>query len=158
MVAPIIERELLTRAWCFGHWAALEELVADGTADNELLTGVALARRGVDDPVRTMHQAQVVPQVVAKLSQVAERHEIPEPAATPALEQSVTHHARHRAIRRSVIRNLWPGGLHNSEALEPSRLPALRVRRNARIRSGVDQYPAGCENPVYLAEGIDHAL
>jgi len=128
-----------------------EELVADGTADDEVVVGVALARRGVNNPVRAMHEAQVLRQVVAELGEAAERHEMPEAAATPALEQSLAHHVRDRAIRRSVIRELWPGGLHDSEALESARLPALRVRRNARVRPGVDQDPAGCENPVYFA-------
>src|SRR3989441_3683423 len=83
---------------------------------------------------------------------------MPETAATPALEQSFAHHARDGLIRRSVVRELQPGGLHDPEALESPRLPALRVRRNARVRPGVDQDPAGCENPVYLDQGIDHAL
>src|SRR2546425_8177531 len=83
---------------------------------------------------------------------------MPETAATPALEQSFAHHARDGLIRRSVVRELQPGGLHDPEALESPRLPALRVRRNARVRPGVDQDPAGCENPMYLDQGIDHAL
>src|SRR2546425_8249248 len=83
---------------------------------------------------------------------------MPETAATPALEQSFAHHARDGLIRRSVVRELQPGGLYDPEALESPRLPALRVRRNARIRPGVDQGSAGCENPVYLDQGIDHAL
>src|ERR1700716_921814 len=71
-----------------------EELVADGTADDELVVRVALARRGVNDPVRSMHEAQVLPQVVAELSEAAERDEMPETAATPAAEQSLAHHVR----------------------------------------------------------------
>ena len=97
-------------------------------------------------------------QVLAELSEVAEWYEVPETAATPALEQLVAHRARDRAIRRSVVGELQPGGLHDPEALESPRLPAFRVRRNARIRPGVDEDPAGCENPVDLDEGIDHAL
>jgi hypothetical protein len=76
---------------------------------------------------------------------------MPETAATLALEQSLTHDLSDRAIRRSIVRELLPGGLHDPEALESPRLPALRVRKNARIRPGVDQGPAGCENPVYFA-------
>ena len=135
----------------FAHGAAFEDLVTDGTADDELIIGVTLAGRSVDDPVRAMHEAQVLGQVVAELSEAAEGHEMPEPAVTPSLEQSFAHHARDRAIRRSVIRDLQPGGPHESEALEPTLPPALRVRWNARIRPGVDQDPAGCENPVNLA-------
>src|SRR2546430_1118578 len=119
---------------------------------------MAFPRGGVHDPLRPMHEAQMLTQVLAELSEVAERYEVPEAAATLALEQLVAHRARDRAIRRSVVGELQPGGLHDPEALESPRLPALRVRRNARIRPGVDQDPAGCENPVYLDQGIDHAL
>jgi len=112
---------------------------------------MALARRAVDDPLRAMDEAQVLRQVLAKFGEAAERYEMQEAAATPAHEQSLAHHARDRAIRRPVVRQLYPGGLHDSEALESPPLPALRVRRNARIRPGVDQGPAGCENPMYLA-------
>src|SRR2546430_5939328 len=83
---------------------------------------------------------------------------MPETAGTSALEQSVAHHARDRPVRRSIVRELQPGGPYNSEALESPRLPALRVCENTRIRPGVDQSSAGCENPVYLDQGIDHAL
>jgi hypothetical protein len=83
-----------------------EDLVAHWTANDELVVGVALARRGVDDPVGAMHEAQVFPQVVTELSEAAERHEMPETAATPVLEQSLAHHARDRAVRRSIIREL----------------------------------------------------
>src|SRR3981081_4498925 len=79
-----------------------EELVADGTADDELVVRVALALRGVNDPVRSMHEAQVLPQVVAELSEASERDEMPETAATPAAEQSLAHHPRDGAIRRFV--------------------------------------------------------
>src|SRR5437899_12857212 len=133
-----------------GEEHCFEELVADGAADDELVVRMALARRAVDDPLRTMHEAQMFRQVVAELSEVVEWDAMPETAGTPALEQSVAHHARDRQIRRSVVRELQPGGLHDSEALESPRLPALRVRQNARIRPGVDQGPAGCENPVYI--------
>ena len=34
-----------------------EELVADGAADDELVVRVALARRGINDPLRAMHEA-----------------------------------------------------------------------------------------------------
>jgi len=100
----------------------------------------------------------VLPQVPAELSEVAEWYAMPKTAGTPALEQSVAHHARDRPIRRSVVRELQPGGLYDPETLKSPRLSALRVRLNARIRPGVDQDPAGCENPVYLDQGIDHAL
>ena len=83
-----------------------EELVADGTADDESVVRVAPARRGVDDPVRSMHEAQVLPQVVAELSEAAEGYEMPETAATPALEQSVAHHALDGTIRHSIVREL----------------------------------------------------
>src|SRR5256885_8495191 len=105
-----------------------------------------------------MHEAQVLPQVPAELSEVAEWYAMPETAATPAFEQSFSHHARDRPVRRSIVRELQPGGPYKSEALESPRLPALRVCENTRIRPGVDQRSAGCENPVYLDQGIDHAL
>jgi hypothetical protein len=105
-----------------------------------------------------MHEAQVLPQILAELSQVAERDAMPETAATPAPEQSFAHHARNRAIRRSVVRDLQPRGLDDPKALESPRPSSLRVGRNARIGPGVDQDPAGCENPMYLAQGMDHAL
>jgi hypothetical protein len=53
-----------------------------------------------------MHEALVVPQVVAELREAVERYEMPEMAATLALEESLTHRSRDSAIRRSVIRNL----------------------------------------------------
>src|SRR5439155_21350211 len=135
-----------------------EKLVADGTADDELVVRMALARRGVDDPLRAMHEAKMLPQVLAELSEVAEWYAMPETARTPALEQSIAHYARDCVVGRSVVGELQPGGLYDSEALESPRLPALRVRLNPRIRPGVDQSPTGCENPVHLDQGIDHAL
>jgi len=104
-----------------------------------------------------MHEAQMLRQVLAELSEVAEWDAMPEMAGTPALEQSVAHHARDRPVRCAVVGELQPGGLYDPEALESSRLPALRVSPNARIRPRVDQGPAGCENPVHLGQGIDHA-
>jgi hypothetical protein len=83
-----------------------EKLVADGTADDELLVRMTLSRRGVDDPLRAMYEAQVLPKVLAELSEVAEWNEMPEAAATPALEQSLAHHPRDRAIRSTVVRDL----------------------------------------------------
>ena len=135
-----------------------EKLVADGTADDELVVRMALARRGVDDPLRAMHEAKMLPQVLAELSEIAEWYAMPETARSPALEQSIAHYARDYVVGRSIVRELQPGGLYDSEALESPRLPALRVRLNARIRPGVDQSPTGCENPVHLDQGIDHAL
>jgi len=67
---------------------------------------MALAHRGVDDPLRAMHEAKMLPQVLAELSEVAEWDAMPETARTPALEQSIAHHARDGAIGRSVIRKL----------------------------------------------------
>jgi hypothetical protein len=128
-----------------------QELVADGSADGELVVRVTLTRGGVDDPLRAMHEAQMLRQVLAKLREAAERYEMPETAAPLALEQSVTHHARDRAIRSPVVRELKPGGVHDPEALDSSRPPALSVCRNPRIRPGVDKDPAGRENPVNLA-------
>jgi len=75
-----------------------EELVADGAADDELVVRMALTRRAVDDPLRAMHEALMLPQVLAELSEVAEWYAMPETAATPALEQSFAHHVRDRAI------------------------------------------------------------
>src|SRR5260370_5449129 len=104
-----------------------------------------------------MHEAQVLRQVLAEIGETAEWNAMPETAATPALEQSLAHHQRDRAIRRSVVHELEPRGVHEPEALKSSRFRALHVRRDAGIRPGVDQRPAGCENPVNLAQGIDHA-
>src|SRR5882762_2077855 len=112
---------------------------------------MALSRRGVDDPLRAMHEAEVLRQVPAEIGEAAERYEVPETASTRAFEQSPADHARDRAIRRPVVCHLQPGGLHDSEALESPRPAPLRVSRNARVRPGVDQGPAGCENPVNLA-------
>src|SRR5437879_1842439 len=89
-----------------GEEHCFEELVADGAADDELGVRMAPARRAVDDPLRTMHEAQMFRQVVAELSEVVEWDAMPETAGTPALEQSVAHHARDRQIRRSVVRKL----------------------------------------------------
>jgi hypothetical protein len=78
-----------------------------------------------------MHKAQMLAQVLAKFGETAERNEMPETAATPALEQSIAHDLSDRAIRRLVVGNFQPGGLHDPEALESARFPALRVRQNA---------------------------
>jgi len=67
---------------------------------------MALTGRGVDDPLGAMHEAQVLPQVRAELSEVAEWYAMPEATATPALEQSFEHHACDGLIRRSVVREL----------------------------------------------------
>jgi len=83
-----------------------EEFVADGTADDELVVRMVLTRRDTDNPLRSMHEAQMLPQVFAELSEVAERYAMPEAAATRALEQPFAHHARDGAIGRSVIRKL----------------------------------------------------
>ena len=83
-----------------------EELVADGAADDELVVRMALTRRAVDDPLRAMHEALMLPQVLAELSKVAEWDAMPETAATHALEQSIEHDAPNRLIRRSVVREL----------------------------------------------------
>ena len=111
---------------------------------------MALTRHSVDDPLRAMHEAQVLRQVVAELREAAEWYEMPEAATTPALEEPLAYNAHDGSIRRSVVRNLQPGGPHDPEALESPWLPELRVRRHPRIRTGVDQGSAGCENPVYL--------
>src|SRR5256885_17094757 len=83
-----------------------EELVADATADDDLIVRMVLTRRDVDDPLRSMHEAQMLPQVFAELSEAAERYAMPEAAPTRALEQPFAHHARDGAIGRSVVREL----------------------------------------------------
>ena len=93
-------------ARCFAELQRFEELIANGTADDELVVRMALARRAVHDPLRAMHEAQVLRQVLTKFSEAAEWYEMPETAATPALEQSLAHHALDRAIRHSVVREL----------------------------------------------------
>jgi hypothetical protein len=55
---------------------------------------MALTGRDVDDPLRAMHEAQVLAQVPTELSEVTERYAMPETAATPALEQSFEDHVR----------------------------------------------------------------
>jgi hypothetical protein len=52
-------------------------------------------------------------------------------ASTPAFEHSLIDGASDRAVRRSIVRQFSPGGVHDAESLESSPLPALRVRRYA---------------------------
>jgi hypothetical protein len=52
-------------------------------------------------------------------------------ASTPAFEHSLIDGASDRVVRRSIVRQLSPGGVHDAESLESSPLPALRVRRYA---------------------------
>ncbi|HEY8813544.1 MAG TPA: hypothetical protein VIP57_00340 [Candidatus Dormibacteraeota bacterium] len=110
---------------------------------------MTLTRRFIDDPFRAMHEAQVLAQVFAEVGEADEWDEMPETAATPALEKSVAHHTRNRAIRRSVVPNLHSGSLHDAETLKSPPPPALHVRQ-PRIRPRVDQLPAGREDSVYL--------
>ena len=83
-----------------------EELVADGTADDEVVVRMALTRGAVDDPLRAVHETEVLSQVCAEVGEAVERYKMPETASTLALEQSLAHHPRDGAIRHSIIREL----------------------------------------------------
>jgi len=78
-----------------------------------------------------MHEAQVVPKVLSKLGETSEANAVPEPAATNAPEESLTHHARDGAIGRSIVSQLDVVRLYRAEALEASLFPPLRDREDA---------------------------
>jgi hypothetical protein len=56
---------------------------------------------------------------------------MPETAATSAPEQPLGYNARDSAIRRSIVRKLGSGRVHEAEELESASLLALRVRKDA---------------------------
>jgi hypothetical protein len=59
---------------------------------------VTPACRLVDDPVRAVHETQVLPEVVAEVKQALEWDAVPEAAVALAPEQALAHHPRDRTI------------------------------------------------------------
>jgi hypothetical protein len=112
---------------------------------------VAPARRLVDDPRRAVHEAQVLAEIRAEIRQAVEWDPVPETAATPAPEQALAHHSGDRTIRRLIVGELDAVRPHSSEHLKTSRPATLDVRRDSRLRSGVDEHPAGHEDSMNLA-------
>jgi hypothetical protein len=63
-----------------------------------LIVRVTPARRLVDDPVRAVHETQVLLEVTAQVRQALEWDAVPEAAVALAPEQSLAHHPRDRTI------------------------------------------------------------
>lgn len=97
-----------------------------------------------------MHEPQVFAQILSDRCEAVERYPVPETPMAPAFEQTLANHLRDRAIRGLVIHKLGTLRSHHSEALESLGLGTLDVRQDARIRSCVDQDPAGHEDSVHL--------
>jgi hypothetical protein len=98
-----------------------------------------------------MHEAQVLAEVLAKIGEACERNVVPEPAATPALEQSLAHDLRDSAVRREIVGELGAVRPQNAEPLKTSPFAPLDRGEDAGVRTCVDQHPIGREDPVDLS-------
>jgi hypothetical protein len=116
---------------CLSLAPRLEELEANGAADDELIVRVAPAHRLVDDPLRAVHEAQVLAQVLAEIGEALEWDAVPETAATFAPEQSLAHDLRDGAVRREIVGQLEAVRPDNAEPLKTSPFAPLYARQDS---------------------------
>jgi hypothetical protein len=129
---------------------AVQELVTHGAPNHERLLGVTPPCCSVDNPMRSMHETQVLQEVVTQSREVDEGCEVPEATASPALEQTFTDDAIDRFIRSPVVRPLGAVRFDAAETLEAARLATFCVGEDARVGPGVDQQAAWRKNSVHL--------
>jgi hypothetical protein len=99
----------------------------------------------------------VVSEVIVQLGGVLEWDRVPEPAPSAGSEELLPEDVCDRLIREPIVRLRWPlaaDGPDHTTARGAGAYP----RRDARIRTRVDEHSSIDEDPVGLLEGIDHAL
>ena len=112
---------------------------------------MAPARCLVDDPLGTMHEAQVLSEVLAKIGEAGKRYAVPETAAPFAPEESLSNNPGNGVVGCRIVRELGGVCLHCAEALKSSLLSQFCVRDDARVRPCVDEHAARREDSVNLA-------